>query len=165
MCGLSLPSPTSWRDVLAAEACPPSSELRQSPPHDLPCRVPPRRVACPFEILRVPPRRVACPFEMLRVPSRGVACPFEILRVQRCGHDLTRVFPLALVAVVRALGLSSRVRRVAGAVIGLFVSAGSVLVHRTVGLLPPSLLAQGPVGALRRGGVPVLRTHFGGIST
>src|SRR5574343_1738278 len=99
MSGLSLPSPTSWRDVLAAEACPPSSELRQSPPHDLPCRV--------------PPRRVACPFELLRVPSRGVACPFEILRVQRCGHDLTRVFPVALVAVVRSLGLSSRVRRVA----------------------------------------------------
>nr|TKR97781.1 hypothetical protein D5086_0000209810 [Populus alba] len=86
----------------AAEAWPPSSELRQMaprmivpvapPPRPVPSRSaaspvaccvslrdPPRPVACPFEILRVPQRRVACPFEILRVPQRRVACPFEIL--------------------------------------------------------------------------------------
>ena len=120
---LSSPSLTSWRDVPAAEAWPPSSELGQTAPHMIVPVMSPRGLllvplrsfasglllACPFEILRV--RLVACPFKILRVWL--VACPFEILRVQRCGHDLARVFPLALVAVVRSSGLLSRVRRVA----------------------------------------------------
>jgi len=147
---LSSPSLTSWRDVPAAEAWPPSSELGQTAPRMI---VP---VVSPRGLLLVPSRSftsgllLACPFEILRV--RLVACPFEILRVQRCGHDLARVFPLTLVAVVRSSGLLSRVRRVVWAVIGLSMSAGSVLVHWTVSPLPPSLSAQGPgCLAARRG--------------
>jgi hypothetical protein len=108
---VSSPSLTSWRDVPAAEAWPPSFELGQTAPRMI---VP---VVSPRGLLLVPSRSfasgllLACPFEILHV--RLVACPFEILRVQRCGHDLARVFPLALVAVVRSSGLLSRVRRVA----------------------------------------------------
>jgi hypothetical protein len=71
---LSSPSLTSWRDVPAAEAWPPSSELGQTAPRMIvPVMSPPRPVAYPFEILRVLP--VACPFEILRV--RLVACPLR----------------------------------------------------------------------------------------
>jgi len=68
---LSLPSLTSWRDVPAAEAWPPSSELGQTAPRMIVPVVPPLRpVACPFEILHV--RLVAC--LSLRDPSRPACC-------------------------------------------------------------------------------------------
>jgi len=87
-----------------------------------------------------------------RVPLRLVTCPFEILRIQRCSHDLARVFPLALVVVVHSSGLFLRVHGGAWVVIELSVSVGSVLVHRIVGPLPPSLSTQGPrYLAARRG--------------
>lgn len=117
--------PKLLRDVPAAEAWPPSSELRQmaprmivpvAPPRGLSLRDPPRPprlVACPFEIPRVPRGLLLVPSRSFASPSGVLLVPSRSFRVQRCGHDLSRVFPLALVAVVRSSGLLSRVRRVA----------------------------------------------------
>lgn len=117
--------PKLLRDVPAAEAWPPSSELRQmaprmivpvAPPRGLSLRDPPRPprlVACPFEIPRVPRGLLLVPSRSFASPSGVLLVPSRSFRVQRCGHDLSRVFPFALVAVVRSSGLLSRVRRVA----------------------------------------------------
>ena len=116
--------PKLLRDVPTAEAWPPSYELRQmaprmivpvAPPRGLSLRDPsrpPRLVACPFEIPRVPRGLLLVPSRSFASPSGVLLVPSRSFRVQRCGHDLSRVFPLARVAVVRSSGLLSRVRRV-----------------------------------------------------